>query len=1284
MRHLPALLEALFADGVLPTAHRPLGADAVADALWLARFMGPVTIGAAAGAAAVAPGQGDTRDLAPATTTGAEAPPPPPALPPPDPSAPPAPIAPPPDEGPVHVAEGGAAPPGGAPGLPATNLAVGRPNLLDQPLAIDRALRPLMGRLPSPTRRVLDEAATVHRWAEARVPIPVLRGAPERRWELALVVDAHPAFELWAPLIDELTRLLTRHGAFRDVRLWCLGPERPASASGDAASPVRPPVRLWPGARPGIGAGRAPAVLRDPRRLILIASDFSGPAWRRAAPDAPPANLAVLADWQRRQPVALLHLLPGTLWPRTALGSARLTRVSAASAAHPALPPRLLVPPTPKRVKHVPKAARAENGPIGLPLPVLHPDAAGLGAWARLLGGRPGARMPAVWLDAAPTPPGIAPPPLGARDRLLRFQAGASAGARALAQACAGMPLTLSVVRLVQQTCHTGGGPAAIAELFLSGLLRRAPDADQPEVRPPPLMVLYDYVDDVRQLLIDAEPPARLAERLRLVSATVRRNLGSTQDFLARWMDPEQPPDLDGPGWTPSQRPFAVIRLAALRRLGGRYAEQIGGLVELIEPAQSPGGALTETGVGTPRKGPEGPEPEPGPLPGSGTVAASGRAPGDPIKLTLLGYSGAGKSTFLTAALLASGLGRLRSSESGRPLAVTQRLSPGEMSFFASPVDDRGVSRLDLLRKGQQLPAPLMDEWVSIRLALEFAGNAPIECLTFDYIGTLAVIQKPDFRGWRLQEERLQEQIRTGDCLYLFFDASLHPGQHGDTWLAMLQQGQGEAIQRVYQAFTESRSGWPIILVVTKADLLFAGKPAQYIATEIDRLNGRGADAIERGKQVFRQFMRRQGAGPLAEVLLAKRRRAVVRVVFVAALGATPSEILPRSGNARAYVIARLSDWVPLGIAEALEYGVEAAIRRRRLTSFTRFFGGILSRPNRNPFGEPETVGPVAIDVRSETGTDQVETGSLAIRAERDRLIDRVLTAELRAPHTNPRRRLEIGDLLAAQPAGDPRPGVGLGPDGLPDIAWVEIPALTVADPRGTPRTLPGFRMARYPVTNAQFQAFIDAGGYPPAAGTGLLQRLRRRLAPGAGDGDWWRGLARPRPARPRWPQPNRPRTDVDWTEALAFARWLAVRLDLPSGSIRLPTEAEWERAARGPERLVYPWGNGYLPGFANVDETAGYPPWNPPQTTAVGLYPHGASAYGVEDLCGTVWEWCLNPTDPAAGDAGPGSPVLRGGCFDNPPQAARADDRGRDWAPGRNDSRGFRLVWCPPDEPAT
>jgi len=225
----------------------------------------------------------------------------------------------------------------------------------------------------------------------------------------------------------------------------------------------------------------------------------------------------------------------------------------------------------------------------------------------------------------------------------------------------------------------------------------------------------------------------------------------------------------------------------------------------------------------------------------------------------------------------------------------------------------------------------------------------------------------------------------------------------------------------------------------------------------------------------------------------------------------------------------------------------------------------------------------------------------------------------------------------------------------IPDIDWVEIPRGPFIYQSRETRELPTFWIARYPITNVQFQTFIDDGGYR--------------------EDRWWQDLKKPEVTESRWSQVNRPRTDVDWYEAVAFTRWLNAQLGLPEGSIRLPTELEWEKAARGEKGLVYPWGREYLSGFANVDEKEGKDgPWYLEQTTAVGLYPQGRSPYGVEDLAGTVWEWCLNkhnkPEDQRPDTSGDAR-VLRGGSWFLHSGYARADNRGGDHPGFRTSSGG-------------
>jgi formylglycine-generating enzyme required for sulfatase activity len=135
---------------------------------------------------------------------------------------------------------------------------------------------------------------------------------------------------------------------------------------------------------------------------------------------------------------------------------------------------------------------------------------------------------------------------------------------------------------------------------------------------------------------------------------------------------------------------------------------------------------------------------------------------------------------------------------------------------------------------------------------------------------------------------------------------------------------------------------------------------------------------------------------------------------------------------------------------------------------------------------------------------------------------------------------------------------------------------------------------------------------------------------------------------------PNHPVVRVTWYEAAAFCCWLTLRLrqagDIgPKQEISLPSESQWEKAARGADGRVYPWGNEPDSERANYGETG------IGSTTAVGCFPGGASLYGVLDLSGNVWEWCRTRFEESyekyrddndlEGDA---RRVLRGGAFNS------------------------------------
>ncbi len=257
----------------------------------------------------------------------------------------------------------------------------------------------------------------------------------------------------------------------------------------------------------------------------------------------------------------------------------------------------------------------------------------------------------------------------------------------------------------------------------------------------------------------------------------------------------------------------------------------------------------------------------------------------------------------------------------------------------------------------------------------------------------------------------------------------------------------------------------------------------------------------------------------------------------------------------------------------------------------------------------------------------------------------------------------------------DKRPGVDLRPDGLPDIAWCEVPAGTFlyGNDKQEREIAYSFKIAKYPVTFVQFQAFIDSGEFDDPA--------------------WWEGFPdRYRPQKMREqnnPYRNHPRDRVSWYQAVAFSRWLdakyrAAGLIGADVQMRLPTEQEWEYAARGSDGRQYPWGDGYRVGYANLDEQfgEGVGPYFLYKTTAVGSYPQGASPFGVLDMAGNVWEWCRNDYgDPETidGYSSGNSKVLRGGSFGNPQFNARSSYRYYGNPLNDHNHHGCRLVVAAP-----
>lgn len=188
--------------------------------------------------------------------------------------------------------------------------------------------------------------------------------------------------------------------------------------------------------------------------------------------------------------------------------------------------------------------------------------------------------------------------------------------------------------------------------------------------------------------------------------------------------------------------------------------------------------------------------------------------------------------------------------------------------------------------------------------------------------------------------------------------------------------------------------------------------------------------------------------------------------------------------------------------------------------------------------------------------------------------------------------------------------------------------------------TIDEYFIGKYEVTNEQFERFVSATGYDA--------------------GSSWKDYSG------QWGS-KAPVVCVSWDDAKAYCDWAGGRL---------PTEAEWEKAARGTDGWKYPWGNEPPEGRAWFSENSG------DRAHDVGSAPMGASPYGCLDMAGNVWEWCQDWYDRYPGNTemndgyGTKHRVLRGGCWIGSAGLLRSSCRVRSLPDLRYDDLGFRVVW--------
>ena len=206
---------------------------------------------------------------------------------------------------------------------------------------------------------------------------------------------------------------------------------------------------------------------------------------------------------------------------------------------------------------------------------------------------------------------------------------------------------------------------------------------------------------------------------------------------------------------------------------------------------------------------------------------------------------------------------------------------------------------------------------------------------------------------------------------------------------------------------------------------------------------------------------------------------------------------------------------------------------------------------------------------------------------------------------------------------------------------------------------LPEFYIAKFEVTNEQFAVFLQSTGYTPTAW--LTTTMSGK--------------------------PNRPASPISWADANAFCEWMSMET---GRVIQLPTEAQWEKAARGTDGRLYPWGNQPPSGaLLNYDLLV-------KDTSPIGQYsPRGDSPYGIADMAGNVWEWTNTLFNDAQGQAyaypydsrdgrellpaySPAYRVLRGGSYLNDGSYVRDAARGADDQTQAHKGYGFRIVLMP------
>ena len=438
------------------------------------------------------------------------------------------------------------------PGVPFKSPAVAAlPNALE----IGRSLRPLMRKVPSRIKFVLDEENTAQQIAENDVWIPVLKPARERWLDLVIVVEENRATVVWEETINEFRKLMERHGAFRNVYTWNL------RTNDDKPQFFHQQRKATKKQR-----SRSPKELLEPngRRLILLISDCISSLWWEGEIH----NLLEL--WSKQVLVTILQLLPEQLWERTVLDLGISVSLSAIEPG--LLNSKLTIHDFPFWLEEKPNQA------LKLPIVILEPES--LEYWAKVIADTGNIDTVGIlfmpnWKELKPTDKLSSSQTTKDPELLVnKFYHSASPLARRLANLMSSAPVSIPVIHLIQEKMlPPPRKPIILAEIFMSGLLE--PKLISKENQPEKWQ--YEFVEGVREVLWRSVRLTEIEAMFKAVSEYICQKAGISIRSFPALLFPNSGLDEK----TKAEIfPFAEINQQVLRQLGGDYAR----LAEQLNP----------------------------------------------------------------------------------------------------------------------------------------------------------------------------------------------------------------------------------------------------------------------------------------------------------------------------------------------------------------------------------------------------------------------------------------------------------------------------------------------------------------------------------------------------------------------------------------------------------------------------------------------------------------------------------------------------------------------------